>query len=225
MLEVGGRSLLEWNLRWITDAGFGPIWINIHYRAGEMRDAVAAMDPGFGALRFSTEDTILGTAGAWRNLAGEWDDTSLVIYGDNLTRFDLGAFVAAHRAQADEIVATVALFDPSRHANTGIAGSAVVVDPDRRITGFEEGRGGGAGHALVSTGACLLEPEVAARMTGGFADFGADVFPMLVRDRRLAAYVIEDGAFCLGLDTPSHFEAGRNMVDSGLVRLEAERAP
>jgi mannose-1-phosphate guanylyltransferase len=212
---VGGRSLLEWNLRWLTAAGMGPIWINLHYRPDEVRRAVESMDLPGEEIRFSHEDPILGTAGAWRELAPEWDETTLVVYGDNLTRFDLGAFSAAHRAA--RVLATVALFDPARHANTGIAGSRVVIGADRRVEGFEETRGGAAGPSLVNTGACLLEPVLAERIAPGYADFGGDVFPALVRDRALAAHVIEDGGFCLGLDTPAHFELGREMVESGKV--------
>lgn len=213
---MGGRSLLEWNLRWLIGAGFGPIWVNLHYRAAEVRSAVEAMAlPG--DVRFSDEDPILGTAGAWRKLAGEWSATSLVVYGDNLTRFGPEAFVGAHRAAG--ALATVALFDPSVHVNTGIAGSRVLVDEDGRVTGFAEARGGTARESLVSTGACLLEPAMAERIEPGFSDFGADVFPALASDGELAAHIIEPGGFCLGLDTPAHYEVGRQMVAAGTVGL------
>jgi mannose-1-phosphate guanylyltransferase len=216
LLEVGGRSLLEWNLRWLVEAGVEPIWVNLHYRGEDVRAAVESMALPAGAdMRFSVEDPILGTAGAWRKLVAEWDDTSLVAYGDNLTRFDIGEFVSAHRRGA--ALATVALFDPSRHANTGIAGSRVLVSADGRVEGFEEVRGGLAGGSLVSTGAVLLEPVVAERIPSAFADFGADVYPGLVREGELGAHVIETGGFCLGLDTPSHFEAGQRLVAEGLV--------
>jgi mannose-1-phosphate guanylyltransferase len=194
----------------------GPIWVNLHYRAAEVRSAVEAMALA-GDVCFSHEDPILGTAGAWRKLAGGWDATSLVIYGDNLTRFDPAAFVEAHRAAG--ALATVALFDPAIHANTGIAGSRVLVGEDARVAGFTEARGGKAAGSLVSTGACLLEPAMAERIEPGFSDFGADVFPILVRDGALAAHIIEPGAFCLGLDTPAHYEVGRQMVAAGKVGL------
>jgi NDP-sugar pyrophosphorylase family protein len=216
-LEVGGRSLLEWNLRWLVAAGIGPIWVNLHYRAEEVRRAVEGLGWLGPDIRFSHEDPILGTAGAWRALASEWDDTSLVVYGDNMTRFDLRAFVAAHRRAAS--LATLALFDPVRHANTGIAGSRAIVGAGGRVEGFEEVRGGLAGPSLVSTGACLLEPAVIQHVGPGFSDFGADVFPGLVLAGHLAAHLIEDDGFCLGLDTPEHFERGRDMVEGGRVRL------
>jgi NDP-sugar pyrophosphorylase family protein len=195
------------------------------------------MDLGGAAVRFSAEDPILGTAGAWRKLAHEWSGTSLVVYGDNLTRFDLDDFRSAHARSG--ALATVALFDPARNPSTGIAGSHVLVERDTRsgragrraevpvarVTGFTETRGravgGEAGPVLVSTGACLLEPEVLARIGPGFADFGADVYPALVRAGILAAHLIEDGGFCLGLDTPEHFDIGTTMVETGVVELGA----
>lgn len=235
---MGGRSLLEWNLRWLLDAGMAPVWVNLHYRAAEVRGAVESMDLPPDSVRFSPENPILGTAGAWRRLAREWDGTSLVVYGDNLTRFDLAAFVAAHRAVRERdrsgggphdggphdggpgrALATVALFDPSRHVNTGIAGSRVLVTEDGMVAGFQEVRGGEAGSSLVSTGACLLEPGLADLVGPGFSDFGAQVFPELVRQGALSAHVIEAAGFCLGLDTPAHFEAGTRLVEDGRVCL------
>jgi mannose-1-phosphate guanylyltransferase len=219
LLRVGGRSLLEWNLRWLSQAGFGPLWINLHHRGPEVRaevEAVAAGEPPLD-VHFSPEDPILGTAGGWRRVAGAWAGTGAVVYGDNLTRFDLAAFLAAHRSSGAP--ATIALFDPDRHANTGIAGSRVLVSADGRVAGFEEIRGGRPAGALVSAGVYLLEPPVASRVPPGFADFGADVFPALVAEGSLRGHVMEEGGFCLGLDTPEHFETGRSMVERGTVAL------
>jgi NDP-sugar pyrophosphorylase family protein len=220
LLELGGRTLLEWNLRWVLASGFGPVWVNLHHRAGEVREAVASMELGGEPVRFSEEEPILGTAGAWRALAPEWDETSLVVYGDNAMRFDLASFVASHRtATAAGALATVALFDPARHAHTGMAGSRVLVGSDGRVTGFTEIRGDRPGGALVNAGAYLLQPDLAQGVPPGFVDFGADVFPGLVRNGVLQAHVLEDGGFCLGLDTPEHYERGRTLIETGAVVL------
>jgi mannose-1-phosphate guanylyltransferase len=219
LLEVAGRTLLEWNLRWVLDAGFGPVWVNLHHRAAEVRATVEAMPLGAGSILFSEEDPIQGTGGGWRALGEEWTETSLVVYGDNVMRFDLALFVAAHRAAvALGGVATLALFDPARHVHTGIAGSRVIL-AGGVVTGFQEVRGDRAGGALVNAGAYLLEPGLVDRVTPGFCDFGADVFPDLVGDRVLRGHVLEDGGFCLGLDTPEHYRVGRRLVETGVVAL------
>lgn len=215
LLEVGGRSLLEWNLRWLAESGLDPIWINLHYRAAQVREAAASFAGA--TIRFSYEDPILGTAGAWRKLVETWEGTSLVVYGDNLMRFDLAGFLDTHAAGG--AMATVALYDPAVHAHTGIAGGQVVVDRSGRITSFEERRGSAPSRKLVNAGAYLLEPALAERVGDGFRDFGRDVFPELVDSGVLFGHLIEEGAFCLGLDTPEHFEIGRRMVEGGDVAL------
>ena len=213
LLEIAGRSLLDWNLGWLAHHGVTDIWINLHHEPERIRAAIGD-GAAFGVrVRFAYEPVLLGTAGAWRALADNWNDTSLVIYGDNLMRFDLEALLATHRRGGR--AATVAVFDPARHANTGIAGGRACVE-DGRITGFVEG-GAEAGAEWINAGAYALEPELAATMDEGFRDFGHDVLPGLAADGALSAHVVEGGAFCLGLDTPERYERARRMIAEGVV--------
>lgn len=140
LLEVAGRSLLEWNLRWLAAHGVGRVWINLHREADVIRAAI-----GSGAhlglhVRYSHETTLLGTAGAWRRLRDEWSGTSLVVYGDNLMRFDVTGLLRVHRETGARL--TVALFDPARHVHTAAAGGFAHVE-DGRVTAFYEGVPGG----------------------------------------------------------------------------------
>ena len=94
---MAGESLLGWNLRLLAQYGFQDVWINVHYRADEIIDAV-----GDGArygvrIRYSREPEILGTAGGWKRVAKAHRGSWLLLYGDNLTRLDLRRFERAHR--------------------------------------------------------------------------------------------------------------------------------
>ncbi|MEX0892393.1 MAG: sugar phosphate nucleotidyltransferase [Gemmatimonadota bacterium] len=212
LLDVAGRSLLGWNLRWLAEWGVGSVWINLHHGAAAIRAALGEETEGV-RLRYSQEEEILGTAGGWRRLAEHWRSTSLVVYGDNFMRFDLTLLLAAHRAAARP--GTVALYDPDRHTCTGGSGGRVRVTGDA-VSAFHEGGNDGHG-AHVNAGVYLLEPEVATEVPPGFADFGHDVLPGLAAAGRLTAHVLEDGAFCLGLDTPERFAAAQQLVASGRV--------
>jgi len=213
LLVLGGRSLLEWNLRWLAAAGISRVWINLHHR-GAAIEAAIGNGAAFGVcVRYSREERLLGTAGAWKRLAGEWRGTSLVVYGDNLVRFDLARMQAVHRATG--ALATVALFDPAVHANTGIAGGRAACAADGRIVAFQEG--GEARSGLVNAGVYLLEPEVAAVIPDGVSDFGRDVLPGLAGTGRLHGHVLEEGAYCLGVDTPSRFREAERMLAAGKV--------
>ncbi|MBI4543570.1 MAG: nucleotidyltransferase family protein [Gemmatimonadetes bacterium] len=218
LLQLGGRSLLDWNLQWLAAHGIRSVWINLHYRAHAIRDALGYGERWGMRIRYSLEDSILGTAGGWKHLSDHWRGTSLVVYGDNLLRFDLRRFLSAHRSHA--ALASVALFDPQRHRNTGIAGGRAELAESGRICGFEEGGAGrsGAGE-LVNAGAYLLEKELAERVASGFQDFGRDVFPRLAPTGCLYGHVMEDEGFCLGVDTPERFAVAQRLIESGEVSL------
>ena len=197
------------------------VWINLHYAADRI---VAAIGDGrsFGLhVRYVREQALLGTAGALANLNASITGRVLVVYGDNLLRFDLDALLAAHDKHG--AAATIALFDRRVHHNTGIAGGRVELAPMARVLAFVEGGAPPpAGRAdLVNAGVYVIEPSVRCRIpAGGAVDFARDIFPdMLANDKRLFGHVIEPTGFCLGLDTPESLAAGIALLEGGLISL------
>jgi mannose-1-phosphate guanylyltransferase len=217
LLPFRGRRLIEWNLVWLASHGVRDVWVNLHHRGDEIRNALGDGGGTGVRIRYSEEREILGTAGGWRAVSGELGGRSLVIYGDNLMRFDLHALDAAHEEGGG--VCTVALFDAARHGNTGIAGGHAVVDDGGRIVEFREGQPAGGSAWLVNAGAYVIGQEGVNWVAEGFQDFGRDVFPRLAAAGLLRAHVIEDTGFCLGLDTPECFARAEAMAAAGEVLL------
>ena len=217
LLEIGGKPVIAYTLEWLAGYGIREAWINLHFEPDTIR---ASLGDGsrFGlTIRYSLEPEILGTAGAWKKLRPEWSATSLVVYGDNLIRFDLRRFLGVHRATG--ALVTAALFDPEVHANTGIAGGYAVLGSGSHIERFVEGDPLRASGAYVNAGAYLLQPGVADWIPDGCQDFGNDILPRLASAGKLAGYVLEPEAFCLGLDTPASFERGEEILRAGSVSL------
>jgi NDP-sugar pyrophosphorylase family protein len=214
LLKVAGKSVLERSLEWLRESGITDVCINLHYRADDIRSAIGDGSRLGVHVEYAFEPEILGTSGAFRALGSRWTDTTLVIYGDNLMRFDLGRFRAAHRDGGSD--ATVALFDPDRHRNSRIAGSRIHVSPDGLVSSFSEGA---ATDGFVNAGAYLLEPKVVTAIPPGFSDFGRDVFPALVAEGRLRAYLMEATGYCLGLDTPESHQNAEQLISSKRVVL------
>ncbi len=213
LIAVGGASVLEHNLRWLGGQGVRELWINLHYRPDAIREAVGDGSRFGLRVRYSHEPEILGTAGAWKRLEAYWSGTSLVVYGDNLLRFDLAAFGRRH--QAAGAAATIALFDPEVHRHTGIAGGHVELGPSGRVVRFVEGpRPADGRRHYVNAGAYLLEPGVAAALGAGFQDFARDLFPRLAAEGRLGGHVLEPDGYCLGIDTPASLATAQALVHS-----------
>lgn len=213
LIEVDGRPVLERSLEWLATSGVREVFINLHYRPDDIR---ARIGDGrrFGiTIRYEHEPEILGTAGAFRNLRQRLDGTTLVVYGDNLMRFDLSAFADAHARGSAE--GTVALFDPERHANSRIAGGRVTLGTGDMVDAFVEG--GTTGY--VNAGAYLLERAVTDRIRPGFADFARDVFPAMTAERKLRGWVMEPSGYCVGLDTPESLRTAAELVSNRQVIL------
>jgi NDP-sugar pyrophosphorylase family protein len=178
LLSLGGEPVIGRNLRWLARSGITQVWVNLHYQAETVRECLGDGSAWGLSIRYVHEPEILGTAGAWRNLADHWRGTTLVVYGDNLARFDVASLVRAH-GQAGT-VATVALFDPEVHVHTGMAGGKAALNGSGRIRQFVEGGPLPQGtRAMVNVGAYLLEPALLERIPPGFSDFGRDVLPRM----------------------------------------------
>jgi NDP-sugar pyrophosphorylase family protein len=215
LLEVAGKPVLARTLEWLAEFGITDVCINLHYRPDDIRAAIGDGSRLGVRVDYAFEPEILGTSGAFRGLAPRWTDTTLVVYGDNLMRFDLDRFRKAHRDGGSD--ATVALFDPERHRNSRIAGSRIHVSPDGLVSSFSEGASASTGY--VNAGAYLLEPRVVNAIPDGFSDFGRDVFPALVAEGRLRGYLIEGTGYCLGLDTPESHRNAEQLISSKQVVL------
>ena len=219
LLEIGGKTLIRRHLEWVRAYGVDAVWVNLHHRSEEIRSALGAGTDSGLRIMFSLEETILGTAGGWKRVAEHEHASWLVIYGDNLMRFDLADFHAFHTSSG--AAATIAVFDPDVNANTKIAGGRVRLGPDGIVTGFQEGAGSDPlAVGYVNAGAYFLESEVLRYVGAGLQDFGRDVFPALAAAGRIAGHVIEPSGYCLGVDTPETLATATDLIARGEVILQ-----
>lgn len=139
-------------------------------------------------LRYSVEETPLGTGGSVRQIGDALDDTFLVISGDALTNIDLGKVIAFHRDRKAAVTLTlVRVPDPLEYG-------VVITGPDGRITKFlEKPSWGEVFSDTINSGIYVIEPRVLARYAIGAAfDFSKDLFPqLLAEDEPLYGYIAD----------------------------------
>ncbi|MEQ9496639.1 MAG: nucleotidyltransferase family protein [Deltaproteobacteria bacterium] len=218
LLEIDGDPIIFRNLRWLASQGYEEIFVNLHYKADLIREAVGDGSKFGVSITYSVEDEILGTAGAVKNLAAELGgDTFVVVYGDNLLFTDLAQFEKFHFDKGGDV--SIALFDRNTHPHTGIAGGRVVIDDEARVVRFAEGASDEVS-PLVNAGVYFVEPSVLDAIPANtFYDFGKEVFPdLLERARPLYGHSIT--GYCLGIDTPETFERANALISAGKVKLQ-----
>lgn len=108
LLPMAGKTLLQWQIERLREAGIKDIVVNVHHFAEQIIDHIATHN-GFGCkVQISDErEMLLETGGGLlkaAELLGE-DEPVLVCNVDILSNVDLGAFIVAH--QTDELATVV----------------------------------------------------------------------------------------------------------------------
>lgn len=103
LVEVGGRTMLEWTLRRLQQAGVAEVVVNVHHFAQMIVDYLAERK-NFGLkIEISREDDLLLDTGGGLKHAAEFfrragDDEPFLLHNvDIVSTADLGALLQAHR--------------------------------------------------------------------------------------------------------------------------------
>lgn len=176
MVTVLGRPIMEHIVRHLAAHGYTSLLATLHYRPRLIRDHFG--DGGdFGVtMRYTLERRPLGTAGSVKLGTDSLCETFLVIAGDALTDFDLGAFYRFHKERGAKVSLCL-----KRVPDPGEFGVAVL-DEAGCVQRFLEKPGvSEVCSDTVNTGIYLIEPEILDRVPPGEPfDFAGDLFPLLL---------------------------------------------
>jgi mannose-1-phosphate guanylyltransferase len=170
-------------------------------------------------VSYRYEEELLGTAGGVRNvsdfLTGADDDVFVVLAGDALTDVDLGALLAAHRANGG--VATLAVKRVADVSQYGV----ILTDSEGRIQGFQEKPD--PAEALSDLVNCMVY-VFSAEIFDYFPDpdpldFANDVFPALLA-HDVPFHVHEIDAYWNDIGTLPEFINGNLDALSGAVAVD-----
>lgn len=216
MVPIGGRPVLEHLVALVRAHGVTEVAINLHYKPGPLVDHFGAGSRFGVAITYSHEASLLGSAGAAKQLEWFLDETFFVLYGDVLTNLDLTALAAHHRSAA--ALATVALYDVEDPTRAGI----VELAPDGRIVRFvEKPAAGEVFGTLANAGVYVVEPEVLGHVPAGRPeDFGADLFPRLL-DRGLPLAGLRAPGHVLDIGSPERYQQAEADWQAGRFAVSA----
>ncbi len=215
MLPIAGKPLLEYTIELLQRHQVKDVVINLHHCPEEITNHFG--DGGKWGLHitYSREPKLLGTAGAVKKMESFFDDTFLVIYGDNLSNCNISRLADFHRARKG--IGTIAIH---RRENPSASGM-VKLGKDARIGEFvEKPAHEQVSSNLVSAGILVLEPRVLECIPEGqMYDFGSHLFPQLLeRGERLYGYLMSEDL--LWIDTPEDYQYVQDYVSEGRFNLQ-----
>src|SRR3990167_2612815 len=195
MVTVGGKPVLEHNLELFKKHGFRNFIFALCYLP-ETISNYFGNGSKFGAdIEYTYEDPVkpLGTAGAIGLAKEKINQTFVVTYGDSLRVVDVARMLAFHKEK--DAFATICVykrFGPNPK-------SMIKFDEEGGILEFKERPSPEEikEDFVWANGALyILEPEIFSYIKEGEPiDFGKDVFPQLLKDRKKVVAFPMDGYF------------------------------
>jgi mannose-1-phosphate guanylyltransferase/phosphomannomutase len=189
MVSIAGKPCMEHIIDLLRRHEMTDIVITVAYLPQVIRGYFGDGEWLGVSLHYSVEATPLGTAGSVKNAEELLDDTFLVISGDALCDFDLGALIDRHRETG--AAATIALKSVDNPLEFGV----VIVDEDGRVERFlEKPSWGQVFSDTINTGVYVLEPSVLRAIPEGVQyDFSKQLFPDLLERGKPIYGIAVDG--------------------------------
>lgn len=178
LLTIGSFPLLLYHIDLFKKARVRDIILSLSYQPRKIRDQFLDGSNIGVLLRYAVESTPIGTAGAFKAIETEMEQTTVVINGDILTDLDLSQVLSFHRARAAAV--TIVLVEVPHPSHYGVAeldeGGQVLtfIERPKKIT---------FSRPLVSAGVYILEPTVLDLIPPGVHfSFERDLFPLLLTE-------------------------------------------
>jgi len=217
LLPVGGLPLIEHTLIWLRHHGISEIAVNLHCLGDRIKGFLGDGSHLGINVRYSVEESLLGTSGGVNKMAHFLDGTFVVVYGDILTSFDLAEMIQFHRKK--RAVAAIAIIKVANPEGVGI----VQMGEEQRILRFVEKQSDDTLESnLANGGVYVLENEIFNHIPGdGFSDFAYDVFPKLLElGLPFYGYVLKPEDYLIDIGTIEKYHAANSDVKEGRMKVK-----
>lgn len=188
LIPVANRPMIEYVVEKIKKSGFDELVVTLSYLKSQIKTLLQKDYPDMN-IKYSVENTPLGTAGGVKKAAKYIDDTFFVLSGDVLVDVDLNELLRFHKE--NKAMATMALTHVDNPHHFGIA---VLDDKNQIIEFLEKPAPKEVFSKIANTGTYVLEPEIFDYINTkkGEVDFSQDIFPQLIQEKAgIYGYVLD----------------------------------
>jgi mannose-1-phosphate guanylyltransferase len=181
MMIFDGKPLLQHNIELCKQHGISEIYINTHHLPEKITEYFEDGSRFGVSIEYSYEPELLGTSGAVKNFQKQiGNEPFFVLYGDNVSNFNLNLLEKKNN-QHIESIGTVGFHHRNDIENCGVA----EFDQENKITRFiEKPKREATSSRWVNSGVYFLQPQIFDFIPESFSDFGKNVFPKLLKQKK-----------------------------------------
>jgi mannose-1-phosphate guanylyltransferase len=179
LVEINNKPLLDFWIELLIRGGITEILINLHYLHEKVRSHLEKYDLGVN-ITFVYEEELLGTGGTLLKNKDFFENSPLMlIHADNLSHFDLLAFIKKYECREKDVEITMMTFDATNPEECGI----VELDEKGIVVAFYEKVKNPPGN-LANGAVYILSPSILDYLISlgkEEIDFSTEVLPHFLR--------------------------------------------
>ncbi len=205
MALVNGVPFIQILIDSLAEKGIREFVLLVGYMADFIEEYFTARRSNNFRVRFSHEQTPLGTGGAVKRAENLASDPSLLINGDTFFDGDINRLIQLHQEKAAEVtLSLLPVADVSRYGS-------VTVTKDGLIKGFREKHEGIVGPGLINAGFSLISKRFISELPGDRAfSMEREIFPKLADTGQMFGLVSKRSFFDIG--TPESYKDFKKFV-------------
>ncbi len=201
LVDIHGKPLLQLWLEMLSSGGVKDILVNTHYLAG-MVELFLKQEEYKACITVVYEEELLGTGGTLLKNRDFFDNEPVIlIHADNLSKFDMAAFIRRHETRPEGTEMTMMTFHTDAPKTCGI----VELDENDVLIAFHEKVEHPPGN-LANGAVYILEPGIfdfLEKAGKEVIDFSNDVIPNYMG----RIYTVENKVYHRDIGTIESYEA------------------
>jgi NDP-sugar pyrophosphorylase family protein len=209
LIPIKNKPFLDWQIELLRAQGFHDFVLCTGYLSDQIRDYFGDGSSRMININYSEETQPLGTAGAIKNAASYFFQTTLILNGDTYLITDYQSLFERHQQLVRQYGAIASLILVQR-SDTERYGS-VLLDVNSVVTGFQE-KSVASGAGLVNAGAYFIEPAF-LNFIPPYQNVSLenDIFPQAISDD-LGLYGIQIDASFIDMGTSAGLDELANTL-------------
>ncbi|HNT29899.1 MAG TPA: sugar phosphate nucleotidyltransferase [bacterium] len=200
LIPVHNKALLEYTIELLKKNQIVDVIISIGHLGDKVREHFGKGDRFGINIQYVQQPKLVGTGGALAGVAGMFfDEPFILVHGDILIDIDLEDMISFHRDQAALVtMALTSAADPSHYGMVSVRRNEVVGFSEKPDTRSYRSN-------LINAGLYICDPMLFDYLPPAESfSLEKDVFPQLIDENKLAAYMFDGEWFDVG--TPEAYE-------------------